>query len=124
VKPLPASSSRAHPRCRCSLRRVRRARKRLRAFFRSHIRNRKTRRSYLESVRQFAAFCAEFEVIELSQVEAVHVAAFVGRQLQTNSRPTVKLRLAALRMLFDWLVFGQVMASNPAPALFDTNPDF
>jgi site-specific recombinase XerD len=27
------------------------------------------------------------------------------------------LRLAALRMLFDWLVVGQVMASNPAHAV-------
>ena len=36
------------------------------------------------------------------------------RQLETNLRPTVKLRLAALRMLFDWLVVGQVMASNAA----------
>ena len=93
------------------------ARKRLRDFFSSHIRNRNTRRAYLESVRQFAAFCAEIEIIELAQVEAVHVGAFVERQLQTNSRPTVKLRLAALRMLFDWLVVGQVMASNPAHAV-------
>jgi hypothetical protein len=45
------------------------------------------------------------------------LAAFVERQLQTNSRPTVKLRLAALRMLFDWMVVGQVMASNPAHAV-------
>ena len=47
----------------------------------------------------------------------MHVAAFVERQLQTNSRPTVKQRLAALRMLFDWLVVGQVMPSNPAHAV-------
>jgi site-specific recombinase XerD len=93
------------------------ARKRMRDFFSSHIRNRNTRRAYLEAVRQFATFCAELEIIELAQVEAVHVAAFVERQLQTNSRPTVKLRLAALRMLFDWLVVGQVMASNPAHAV-------
>jgi len=93
------------------------ARKRLRDFFSSHIRNRNTRRAYMEAVRQFAAFCAELGVAELEQVEAVHVAAFVERQLQTNSRPTVKLRLAALRMLFDWMVVGQVMASNPAHAV-------
>ena len=28
--------------------------------------------------------------------------------------PTVKLRLAALRHLFDWLVTGQVVPTNPA----------
>ena len=35
------------------------ARKRLRDFFSSHIRNRNTRRAYMEAVRQFATFCAE-----------------------------------------------------------------
>jgi len=93
------------------------ARTRLRDFFSSHIRNRNTRRAYMEAVRQFAALCAELGISELEQVEAVHVAAFVERQLRTNSRPTVKQRLAALRMLFDWMVVGQVMASNPAHAV-------
>jgi site-specific recombinase XerD len=87
-------------------------RKRLRDFFSSHIRNRNTRRAYTEAVRQFAAFCAELGPAELEQVEAIHVAAFVERQLQTNSRPTVKLRLAALRMLFDWMVVGHPSARN------------
>ncbi|ADY66040.1 site-specific integrase [Agrobacterium tumefaciens] len=31
-----------------------------------------------------------------------------------HSAPTVKQRLAAVRHLFDWLVTGQAMASNPA----------
>jgi site-specific recombinase XerC len=30
------------------------------------------------------------------------------------SKPTVKQHLAAIRMLFDWLVTGQVAATNPA----------
>ena len=30
------------------------------------------------------------------------------------SKPTVKQHLAATRMLFDWLVTGQVIATNPA----------
>ena len=29
-------------------------------------------------------------------------------------KPTVKQHLAAIRMLFDWLVVGQVVATNPA----------
>jgi integrase/recombinase XerD len=29
-------------------------------------------------------------------------------------KPTVKQHLAAIRMLFDWLVTGQVVATNPA----------
>ena len=31
--------------------------------------------------------------------------------------PTVKQRLAAIRMLFDWLVVRQVLAMNPAAAV-------
>jgi integrase len=31
--------------------------------------------------------------------------------------PSVKLHLAAIRMLFDWLVVGQVIATNPASAV-------
>jgi integrase/recombinase XerD len=36
---------------------------------------------------------------------------------QRVSRPTVKQHLAALRMLFDYLVMGQVLAANPAYAV-------
>ena len=35
----------------------------------------------------------------------------------TAAKPTVKLHLAAIRMLFDWLVVGQVLAVNPAHAV-------
>jgi integrase/recombinase XerD len=93
------------------------ARKRLRDFFSSHIRNKNTRRAYLEAVRQFSAFCAEHGILDLAQVEPVHVAAFVEAQLREHSKPTVKQRLAALRMLFDWMVVGQVLSVNPAHAV-------
>jgi integrase/recombinase XerD len=71
----------------------------------------------MEAVRQFSAFCAVHGVEELTQVEPVHVAAFVEDQLRQCSKPTVKQRLAALRMLFDWMVVGQVLAMNPAHAV-------
>jgi site-specific recombinase XerD len=93
------------------------ARARLRDFFSSHIRNPNTRRAYREAVRQFSAFCAEYGIVDLAQVEPVHVAAFVEAQLRLHSKPTVKLRLAALRMLFDWMVVGQVLPVNPAHAV-------
>ena len=92
-------------------------RKRLRDFFSSHIRNKNTRRAYLEAVRQFSAFCARHGIEDLAQVEPVHVAAFVEDQLREHSKPTVKQRLAALRMLFDWMVVGQVLPTNPAHAV-------
>ena len=93
------------------------ARTRLRDFFSSHIRNPNTRRAYREAVRQFSAYCAFHGVAELTQVEPVHVAAFVEAQLKVNTKPTVKVRLAALRMLFDWMVVGQIMPTNPAHAV-------
>ena len=92
-------------------------RKRLRDFFSSHIRNRNTRRAYMEAVRQFSAFCAQHGIGDLAQVEPIHVAAFVEDQIREHSKPTVKQRLAALRMLFDWMVVGQVLPVNPAHAV-------
>jgi C-terminal domain on Strawberry notch homologue len=46
-----------------------------------------------------------------------HVAAYVEALQATAARPTVKQHLAAIRMLFDWLVVGQVLAVNPAHAV-------
>lgn len=92
-------------------------RMRMRDFFSSHIRNSNTRRAYREAVRQFSAFCNQHGIVELAQVEPVHVAAFVEDQLREHSKPTVKQRLAALRMLFDWMVVGQVLPTNPAHAV-------
>lgn len=93
------------------------ARTRMRDFFSSHIRNPNTRRAYREAVRQFSVFCAEIGIVDLAQVEPIHVATFVELQLKTQSKTTVKVRLAALRMLFDWMVVGQVIPMNPAHAV-------
>jgi integrase/recombinase XerD len=45
------------------------------------------------------------------------VAAFVKDLQGQFSPPTVKQHLAALRMLFDWLVTGHVIEANPAHAV-------
>jgi integrase len=42
---------------------------------------------------------------------------FPRRSTRERSAPTAKLRLAALRHLFDWLVTGQVIPTNPAPSV-------
>ena len=89
----------------------------MRDFFSSHIRNANTRRAYMEAVSQFSAFCADRGILDLAQVEPVHVAAFVEAQMKLHAKPTVKQRLAALRMLFDWMVVGQVIPTNPAHAV-------
>jgi integrase/recombinase XerD len=44
----------------------------------------------------------------LSGLTPMHVAAYVEQLGHTHSRPTVKQHLAAIRMLFDWLVTGHI----------------
>ncbi len=53
----------------------------------------------------------------LRDVQPVQVAANVEELLQRIAAPSVKLQLAGIRMLFDWLVVGQVMPMNPASAV-------
>jgi integrase/recombinase XerD len=50
-------------------------------------------------------------------VQPVHVAAYVEELGAVRSAPTVKQHLACLRMLFDWLVTGQIIPSNSAHAV-------
>ena len=47
----------------------------------------------------------------------MHVATYIEQLSQARSAPTAKLRLAALRCLFDWMVIGQIMPTNPAAAV-------
>jgi integrase/recombinase XerD len=59
----------------------------------------------------------------LAQVKPSHIAAYVEMlglrkpEGEGLSKPSVKQHLAALRMLFDWLVVGHVLDSNPAHAV-------
>jgi integrase/recombinase XerD len=76
-----------------------------------------TRKAYLNATRRFAAWCEAKGLDELAQVEPFHVAAFVKELQRQFSAPTVKQHLAALRMLFDWLVTGHIIETNPAHAV-------
>ena len=91
-----------------------RAERRFWEFFTAHIRNTNTRLAYLAAVRRFAQWC-ERRGLALHQVEPMIVAAYV-EELKTRALApaSVKQHLAALRMLFDWLVVGQVLPFNPA----------
>jgi integrase/recombinase XerD len=44
-----------------------------------------------------------------------HVATFIKELRRDFSAPTVKQHLAALRMLFDWLVTGHVLDTRRTP---------
>ena len=71
----------------------------------------------MNATRRFAAWCAQKNIDELSGVQPFHVAAFIKDLQAEVSPPTVKQHLAALRMLFDWLVTGHVIDVNPAHAV-------
>lgn len=83
-------------------------------FFTANIRNPNTRRAYGRAVGDFFHWCETRRIHALEQISPTVVAAYIEQRGETLSRPTVKQHLAAVRMLFDWLVVGQVVATNPA----------
>ena len=86
-------------------------------FFTANIRNKHTRRAYSEAVRQFFAWVDNKSLTSLAQLNPVVIAAYIEEIQLTKSKPTVKQHLAALRMLFDYLVVGQILPLNPAAAV-------
>jgi site-specific recombinase XerD len=93
-----------------------RAGRRFIEFFTANIRNANTRAAYARAVGEFFAWLEERGVI-LERVEPVIVAAYVEQLGREKSPPTVKQALAAIRMLFDWMVVGQVLPMNPASSV-------
>ena len=81
-------------------------------FFAANIRNLNTRRAYARQVMQFLAWCENRSVATLASIRPIHVAAYI--ETMPTQAQTVKQALAAIRMLFDWLVIGQVVPTNPA----------
>src|SRR5688500_7725964 len=77
-------------------------------FFAARVRNPNTRAAYARAARQFSDWCRRRR-LGLAQLHPVVVAAYVEELGQRASRPTVKQHLAALRVLFDHLVVGQVL---------------
>ena len=83
-------------------------------FFATQIENDNTRAAYVRAAREFLAWCDGQKIGLLTNIQPVHVTAWIKQLKLTHSVPTVKLRLAAIRHLFDWLVTGHVMQANPA----------
>ena len=86
-------------------------------FFGARIRNKNTRIAYLYAVRSFFGWAEQFGIIEAEQVDALIVSKWVDEQLLAYSIPTVKQRLAALKMLFDWLVVRNILTLNPVTSV-------
>lgn len=110
-------------------------------FFTANIRNPNTRQAYARAVSQFLEWC-DGHHFGLKELQPFHVAAYIeelpkraaqerpvvrkapnGRKFGTLAEtrsleaPSVKQHLAAIRMLFDWLVVGQIVPHNPASSV-------
>jgi site-specific recombinase XerD len=86
-------------------------------FFAATIRNRNTREAYYRAARSFFAWLDQNGIDALDDIEPLHVSLYIETLQTTAAKPTVKQHLAAIRMLFDWLVVGQILPTNPAHAV-------
>jgi site-specific recombinase XerD len=105
-----------------------RAARRFLEFFAAAIENDNTRLAYYRAVCSFFVWLDAHAIGELPDIEPFHVAAYLKALRVSDAgdrwvkeriaaKPTIKQHLAAIRMLFDWLVVGQVLAINPAHAV-------
>lgn len=80
------------------------------------IANDNTRQAYLTAVSQFAAWCDQHN-LDLRRLEPILIAAYIKHRQRELAAPSVKQHLAAIRMLFDYLVLGQILPMNPASSV-------
>jgi site-specific recombinase XerD len=85
-------------------------------FFSANICNPHTRRAYARACVRFFVWC-EDRGLTLTTIRPSDVAAYIETLQRTHSAPGVKQQLAAVRMLFDWLIAGRVVPANPASAV-------
>jgi hypothetical protein len=85
-------------------------------FFTANIRNPHTRRAYARACARFFAWCDQ-RGLSLAAIRPFDVATYIEGLQKEHSAPGVKQQLAAVRMLFDWLITGQVLPTNPAAAV-------
>jgi integrase/recombinase XerD len=86
-------------------------------FFTANIRNRNTRAAYSRAVAAFCAWCEE-RGQDFVTLNSVVIAGYVEQLLTSGmAKPTVKQHLAAIRMLFDYMVTGSVLPFNPAASV-------
>jgi site-specific recombinase XerD len=85
-------------------------------FFTANIRNSNTRRAYLRACNRFLGW-SEDRGLTLAAIRPYDVATYIEELQAAVQAPSVKQELAAIRMLFNWLVTGQIVPTNPAAAV-------
>jgi site-specific recombinase XerD len=93
-----------------------RASERFFTFFVDNIRNPNTRAAYYRNARRFFDWCGD-RGLELKEIKSYHVSAYIEELAQTMAAPSVKQHLATIRMLYDWMIVGQIVEINPAQAV-------
>jgi len=88
------------------------AKRRFLEFFVATIRNPNTRKAYFNAAAGFFDWCESLG-FALPSLSPMIASTYIEKLTRERSAPTVKQHLAALRMLFDWLVTGQVIGTNP-----------
>ena len=83
-------------------------------FFAATIRNANTRAAYMNAVADFLSFPPVAALGSLADIRSIHVSAYIEHVSDRFAPQTVKLRLAGLRGLFDWLARHGVLETNPA----------
>ena len=78
--------------------------------------NDNTRKAYFCAIRRFDAWCTARN-LPLLRLQPIVIAAYIKELQASLSVPSVKQHLAAIRMLFDYLVVGQVLPMNPAASV-------
>jgi len=85
-------------------------------FFTDQIPNANMRAAYYRNTMRFFAW-THAKGLSLPTIKSHHVSAYLAELAAEHPTPTVKQHLASLRMLFDWLITGQVIEINPAVAV-------
>lgn len=85
-------------------------------FFTAEIRNPNTRAAYDKATSRFFTWCQGHK-LELVTITPFAVATYIEKMQGAFSTSTVKQHLAAIRRLFEFLVVGQIVPSNPASSV-------
>ena len=86
-------------------------------YFTVNIQNPNTRRAYFRNAVAFLTWCEQQGYRNLRSIQPMTVANYIEQLKASHAKPSVKQVLATIRMLFDWLVVGQVVEVNPAHAV-------
>jgi site-specific recombinase XerD len=88
----------------------------LETFFKAEVRNPNTRRAYQNGAKDFFVYLSACPHVDtLDAINALHVSGWLDAMEERGlSLPTIKQRLAGLRMMFNALVRAQILRINPA----------